>query len=910
MIIRRRVFFHLAILLFTTCNLYGQGLFLIDKDKSSDTINFTSNLKDVSFDLTSKGKGTFSGSLPAGMIENYAAWAASTAHTELKNDESGAYLRLSITKYKTAAQFYIPVETLEPGRIYRLSMQLRNTISGPVSFGVRMIPPPYTTLWSAQVEPGSGWQKKEWVFQVKEKSAKPLGLFIYVSDTGALDLVSAKFEEFSSAQVAALSTRPPESQKNFFRNSRLPSGLQSGWNIDRDNASGTVAVDATIKGPSGENVLKLVSDSDKAIGLYSEPFNVANPLAKNQVSLACKGNGEWTISVVGPNRWIPLARRKITAGSEWRRETIMFAPDVMAKAFALRIEGRGTLWIDAFRATGGETPQDYASAGNCETALSLPKSDADDARIQFMDEKPEVKYYVSGDYAGADLIIRAANLYRESRELAVIRLDSSSNSGTVNYDVFPEQRYGQFRIETHVEKNGKAISPYNELVITRLPRPLYWNKDAPESAFGTHAMAFPPSLNAVKAAGCNWVRLHDVGNDLNWSELEPEKGKWQFRDDAIMLYRRHNLKIFGSFSTAPRWASYLSKVKEAENRKTNYFDHYFQPLSMDDFGNYVKTVAARYRGVIDEYFVWNEPWMAAFWSTGCLGGVYTTSKNPDLDFARLMEAAYKAAKEVDPNIKVSGFNTKTGSSGNEWTRGVYDAGGMRSCDMIDFHVYENRLVGGSNNIIDASYNDAIGYVLAKENGKLSKPVYMSEGQGAASEASACDTSLYYAGIYKYAVPWKNDEDYTALADKNCRFVVSLLAKNIKRVFLYSTHCYCNLSRPASFLALLGGDGYPHPMLAANAAMTLRLENKKFVERRDLKDGLSVYIFSDGSNSAAVIFGRSGIAKSMVTSSAKNAVGADIYGNPLPLPAVYGEALIYLEAPVSADEFSRSLSVVK
>ena len=230
--------------------------------------------------------------------------------------------------------------------------------------------------------------------------------------------------------------------------------------------------------------------------------------------------------------------------------------------------------------------------------------------------------------------------------------------------------------------------------------------------------------------------------------------------------------------------------------------------------------------------------------------------------------------------------------------------------MIDFHVYENRLVGGSNNIIDASYNDAIGYVLAKENGKLSKPVYMSEGQGAASEASACDTSLYYAGIYKYAVPWKNDEDYTALADKNCRFVVSLLAKNIKRVFLYSTHCYCNLSRPASFLALLGGDGYPHPMLAANAAMTLRLENKKFVERRDLKDGLSVYIFSDGSNSAAVIFGRSGIAKSMVTSSAKNAVGADIYGNPLPLPAVYGEALIYLEAPVSADEFSRSLSVVK
>ena len=87
--------------------------------------------------------------------------------------------------------------------------------------------------------------------------------------------------------------------------------------------------------------------------------------------------------------------------------------------------------------------------------------------------------------------------------------------------------------------------------MTRLERPLYWGKDAPDSPFGVHVLSADGSLKAVKAAGVNWARLHDAGAPITsggtgWS---PKKGKWIFRDDDIMAYRRNQIKVFGQFGT-------------------------------------------------------------------------------------------------------------------------------------------------------------------------------------------------------------------------------------------------------------------------------------------------------------------------------------------------------------------------
>jgi len=158
----------------------------------------------------------------------------------------------------------------------------------------------------------------------------------------------------------------------------------------------------------------------------------------------------------------------------------------------------------------------------------------------------------------------------------------------------------------------------------------------------------------AKAVGVNWTRLHDAGgNYLMWYFLEPEKCKWVFHDKELNRYRKYGMKILGELGTAPKWASYYQDVGKDHS---GYFDCFYQPKNLEDYANYVKTVAERYKGVIDAYDVWNEPWIHAWWAvgydeskTGEYGG-YITSKNPTADFVKLMATAYQTAKAIDDKI--------------------------------------------------------------------------------------------------------------------------------------------------------------------------------------------------------------------------------------------------------------------
>ena len=187
---------------------------------------------------------------------------------------------------------------------------------------------------------------------------------------------------------------------------------------------------------------------------------------------------------------------------------------------------------------------------------------------------------------------------------------------------------------------------------------------------------------------------------------------------------------------------------------------------------------------------------------------------------------------------------------------------------------------------------------------------MSEGQGASGGGVSGDCSLRYAGLYKHTVPWNNTENYTSLADRNVRYLLSMLSLGVKKVFLYSAHCYMDFSTAPNFLVFFCADGSPHPMLAAHSAMARRLEKMKFVRTKKLSKGLWAYLFSDGKKSVAAVSGRYRVRNGKVVCSLKNAKASDLYGNPKTLPAVYSGTLFYIEAPVEADLLDRSLNAGK
>ena len=879
------------------------SLFSHGADKAKDSAPSTVLLESNFASLTAQprevnGKGYFKGVLPEGWSENFTGWTEVRATTVPVAEGDVKFLRFNIEKIPSAgAQFCVPLPGVKTGKTYCVTIRIRTSDSDAVRIAFREIGIPYASLWGTMVNTAGEWQQKEFVFKVTHVVDKPIGLFLYCSDPDVFDLAYVKVEEISMVKVAAAISRPDAGVKNFFRNSRLPLGLQSGWNIDRELFDGSAVADTTQTGPSGCAPLKITGKAGK-FALFSEPFNVSDSGQTNQISFAVKGEGSWQASVICKGRVIKS--KKLNVNGSWQRDAIIFTPDPEAWSFSLRLEGTGTLYLDALRACAGDKTAAYIPAGKCEVAMTFPPSATADSRIQFVDEKPLVNYLVSGDADGGELNIKIVNLYGESKELPPVRLNAGNLAGSINYDVFPNHPLGQFRIELSVKKDGALISPYNELVATRLDRPVYWGKDAPDSPFGIHVIAQEQLLKALKAGGVNWTRLHDAGtNYIGWFWLEPEKGKWVFADDAIQTYRRNNIKIIGQLGTAPKWASYLSMVDTGRSW-ISYHDHYFQPKNQADFANYVTTVVSRYRGVIDEYFIWNEPWNAAWWGVaydkskpGTDGHI--TSKNPQADFATLMKTAYQASKAAAPEVKIAGFN----SGGKNWTRGVYDAGGMTACDIIDYHAYTDRMTGYPGDYCTQEYLNSIGYILEKEKSRLNKPVYMTEGQGTSQGNASGDDTQRFAGIYKYTVPWNNQENVIRYADNNCRFVVSTLASGAAKVFLYTAHSYNNLSTVPTFLVLTSADGYPHPMLAAHSAMAKRLEDKKFDKTKELAPGLYAYIFSDGKNSCAVISGKNSARGKRVAADLPGCAAADLFGNPLTLPLKYEGTIAYISVQASA-----------
>jgi len=690
-------------------------------------------------------------------------------------------------------------------------------------------------------------------------------------------------------------------------NSRFPLGLQAGWNLSREYTSGSVTTDAANPGPSGFPSLKLTSD--EPITLFTEPFQTSDPFAPAVVSLACKGTGEWKLSILcataaGHSRGI--ADKTIQAGPSWQTETLAFRLDDRAKvarAFTLRISGTGTLNLDSLQAWAGDpTPRTYASQGACEVALALPASSYSDTRIQFVDEEPSLRFCATGALEGATLKLKAVTAMGQEKDLPDIQLGTPGmQTGTFRYDVFPEASLGQFRVEAHVERNGERVSPFNEILVTRIRRPVHLNEDAPNSPFGCHFMASPLTIRTMKAGGVNWARFHDAGTDyIGWYHLEPEKGKWEFRDDAINVFRENRIKIFAGLQTAPTWSSlYLDSGKTGLN---GYFDRYYQPRNLDEWSNYVRTVTGRYKGVIDDFFIWNEPWGASFWHT-----VYNTETKryeagptPAADFAKLSIATYAAAKEGNPAAKVSGFNTYGGESGTKWTQGVFDGGAYPGCDLVDYHYYTSSTQGFVGDQAQAAYDSAVGPI--KEHvPNFAKPVWMSEGQGN-STGSAGGGGF---GLYRYALTWTNEGDAVASADNTCRYVVANLAAGAEKVFLYTAHGYESLARAPAFLTLVGPDGYPHAELAAFSNLAWYLEDSTFVRRVPLSEDVCAYLFQGKGTATAVISGQPK-GRLDLPNLAGLAV-CDLFGNPVQGVPRFGGRLLYVRSTGTTDDLQNRLT---
>lgn len=178
-------------------------------------------------------------------------------------------------------------------------------------------------------------------------------------------------------------------------------------------------------------------------------------------------------------------------------------------------------------------------------------------------------------------------------------------------------------------------------------------------------------LKLAKDAGFHWIKQM-----FQWDFIEG-KGKGQFEwnepDRIVNLVQKHGLKIIARLDVAPKWARGPQGDMSLHGPPTN----------MQDYGDYVGAVAARYKGKIQAYQIWNEPNLAREWN-----GKPPSAK----EYLEMMKVAYTAIKKADPNAIVINGGMSPTTAGlplaiptTEFLKQLYALGFKGYIDMLGVH---------------------------------------------------------------------------------------------------------------------------------------------------------------------------------------------------------------------------------
>jgi hypothetical protein len=189
----------------------------------------------------------------------------------------------------------------------------------------------------------------------------------------------------------------------------------------------------------------------------------------------------------------------------------------------------------------------------------------------------------------------------------------------------------------------------------------------PKQAFGMHV-----NKNAEET----WPKI-PIGSvriwnaDSTWGALEKSRGSWSFGplDTRIERAERSGASVVLVLAQPPKWAATRPELRSLSGSPS-------PPKSIDDWRNYVTTVAERYRGRIEAYEIWNEPNLPQFF-------VGTPQ-----DLALLTRTAATAIRAVDPAAKIvsAGFSARTPGS-EPYFQQYVQAGIADSIDIVGIHIY-------------------------------------------------------------------------------------------------------------------------------------------------------------------------------------------------------------------------------
>ncbi|MDA0182995.1 glycoside hydrolase family 5 protein [Solirubrobacter phytolaccae] len=247
-------------------------------------------------------------------------------------------------------------------------------------------------------------------------------------------------------------------------------------------------------------------------------------------------------------------------------------------------------------------------------------------------------------------------------------------------------------------------------------------------------------LDLVKSSGSTITRV-----DVGWSSLQ-ETGPDSFssyhlgRLDALVnAAEARGIKLLLTFTWTPCWASSAPEsLKQgcAGEWWSRGVDRYV-PKDPAAYASALGKVAARYKGRVKAWEIWNEPNHEAYF------------KAPDqaAAYAALVKAAYPAVKAADPNATVVAGSLS--ASDHAFTTRLYQLGIKGSFDAFSIHPYSDDVSPLDPRIDqDPKYSFIRGVPAVRDvmvaNGDGAKPMWLTEAGYSTSPTRS--THRYLNGV--------------------------------------------------------------------------------------------------------------------------------------------------------------------
>ncbi|MFN8522101.1 MAG: cellulase family glycosylhydrolase [Chloroflexota bacterium] len=229
------------------------------------------------------------------------------------------------------------------------------------------------------------------------------------------------------------------------------------------------------------------------------------------------------------------------------------------------------------------------------------------------------------------------------------------------------------------------------------------------------------ALQMLKSAGVGWIR-----QQFPWKEIERDakgdffdrkwnQSAWDSYDNVVDQARELGIDVIARVDTSPAWARPGQEWEQSP------------PNRLEDFGDFLYTLADRYRGRIKAYQIWNEPNLTIEWGM----------RPPNAgEYTQLLVLASARIRAADPDAIVLSASMAPTLEESEramnellFIQSMYDAGARGHFDVLGVQAYGLRS-GPDDWRMSAADVNVSRTMLVRElmvrNGDATRPIWATE----------------------------------------------------------------------------------------------------------------------------------------------------------------------------------------